>query len=108
MKHYAVQHKRSKLFLPPHPKSSGGATHLELSETPRIFTRAQDAVAAARWWAKGKSSFHTEQDHQGEWDTWIQTTPIGGRNLDDLKVVRIHFFCRTYKFIQEVQHEKQD
>jgi len=92
IEHYAVRHKTSGLYLPPHPKGAGGATRMKLGVTPRLFVRPQDAIGAARWWARGITSSHTNFGGfagADDYDTWLETKHVVGRFLEDLELVTI-------------------
>ncbi len=86
---WIVKHEPSGKYLPP-LKAYTAATARELSDTPRVFYRRQDAVQAARWWAEGRAGWLFETD----WETGVRepagidSVHVEGRNLSDLMTYR--------------------
>lgn len=84
---YVVEHKPTGKFLPP-VKSYHSTTSQELSSTPRVFYRKQDAVCAAKWWAKG----HAGAVYDKDWETGhnepagVESIPVEGRKLEGLRL----------------------
>lgn len=78
-----------KLF--PASKSRGNTSYLEFSDElpPRLFTRRQDALFAARHWCAGHT-FQTYAQRTDEYDSFNMTTrPVEGRSLDKLELVEV-------------------
>ncbi len=88
---FVVRHTPSGKFLPP-TRGYGGATRRELSaDRPRVFYRQSDAKNAATWWSRG----HARSSYTSDWETGIreladiQSEPVEGRRIEDLKIVKV-------------------
>ncbi len=87
IKVFIVEHKPSGKYLPP-VKAYHSTTSRELSSTPRIFYRRQDAVCAARWWAAGEAlTLYSDDWESGHREAiGISSEPVEGRKLEDLRI----------------------
>jgi len=80
-----VKHRPSGKYLPP-VKSYHSTTSRELSNTPRIFYRRQDAESAAKWWAAGMAGTIYDNDYETgiRMAAGVVSEPVEGRSLKDL------------------------
>lgn len=86
MKLYIVQHTPTKLYLPP-VRSYHSTTSAELSEIPRTFYRRQDAISAAKWYARGMAGIEYEWGEDGREPIGVSSEPVKGRRLRDFVVI---------------------
>ena len=94
MRVFIVKHLPSGLYLPP-TKACHANTARKLTNSPRVFYQRNDAVFAARWWAKGlamrrlQNSDFTDNrivDLSINYEP-IVSIPIDNRKLSDLRII---------------------
>lgn len=86
---YAIREKATGLLFPA-GRAGRNVSFLEFDERlpPRLFSRRQDALYVARWWADGHTWNRGRYSEDDSFD-W-QTKPVPGRHIDKLEIVGIN------------------